>query len=48
MINDGETVILDAGTTTLEIARQIKKKQGLQIITSGVNIAAELLDAHGV
>ena len=48
LINDGETIILDSGTTTLEIARQIKNKQGLQIITNGVNIAAELLDARGV
>lgn len=46
LIHDGETIILDSGTTTLEIARQIKKKQGLQIITNGVNIAAELLDAR--
>ena len=48
LINDGETIILDSGTTTLEIARQIKNKQGLHIITNGVNIAAELLDAPGV
>jgi DeoR family transcriptional regulator of aga operon len=48
LINDGETIILDSGTTTLEIARQIKKKQGVQIITNGVNIAAELLDARDV
>jgi DeoR/GlpR family transcriptional regulator of sugar metabolism len=48
LINDGETIILDSGTTTLEIARQVKGKQGLQIITNGVNIAAELLDAPGV
>jgi len=47
LIQDGETIILDSGTTTLEIARHIKKKQGLQIITNGVNIAAELLDARG-
>lgn len=46
LIHDGETIILDSGTTTLEIARQIKRKQGLQIITNGVNIAAELLDAR--
>lgn len=46
MIHDGETIILDSGTTTLEIARQIKKKRGLHIITNGVNIAAELLDAR--
>jgi DeoR family transcriptional regulator of aga operon len=48
LINDGETIILDSGTTTLEIARQIKRKQGLHIITNGVNIAAELLDARNV
>jgi DeoR/GlpR family transcriptional regulator of sugar metabolism len=48
MVNDGETIILDSGTTTLEIARQIKKKQGLQVITNGVNIAAELLDARDI
>ena len=48
LIQDGETIILDSGTTTLEIARQIKNKQGLQVITNGVNIAAELLDARGV
>jgi DeoR/GlpR family transcriptional regulator of sugar metabolism len=48
LINDGETIILDSGTTTLEIARQIKNKQGLQVITNGVNIAAELLDAREV
>jgi len=48
LINDGEIIILDSGTTTLEIARQIKKKKGLQIITNGVNIAAELLDARDI
>ena len=48
LIDDGETIILDSGTTTLEIARQIKKKPGLQVITNGVNIAAELLDARDV
>lgn len=48
MINNGETIILDSGTTVLEIARQIKNKQNVQIITNGVNIAVELLDAHGI
>jgi DeoR/GlpR family transcriptional regulator of sugar metabolism len=48
LIHDGETIILDSGTTTLEIARQIKNKQGVQVITNGVNIAAELLDARGI
>jgi DeoR family transcriptional regulator of aga operon len=48
LIQDGETIILDSGTTTLELARQMKNKQSLHIITNGVNIAAELLDARGV
>src|ERR1019366_5652370 len=34
LINDGETIILGSGTTTLEIARQIKKKQSVQVITN--------------
>jgi DeoR/GlpR family transcriptional regulator of sugar metabolism len=48
LINDGETIILDSGTTTLEIARHIKNKQSLQILTNGVNVAVELLDAAGI
>ncbi len=48
LISDHETIVLDSGTTTLEIAREIKKKQGLQVITNGINIAAELLDARDV
>jgi DeoR family transcriptional regulator of aga operon len=47
-IGDRETIVLDSGTTTLEIAREIKKKQGLQIITNGINIAVELLDARDI
>jgi DeoR/GlpR family transcriptional regulator of sugar metabolism len=48
LINDGETIILDSGTTTLEIARHIKNKQSVQILTNGVNVAVELLDATGI
>jgi DeoR family transcriptional regulator of aga operon len=48
LINDGETIVLDSGTTALEIAREIKKKHGLQVITNGINIAAELLDARDI
>jgi DeoR/GlpR family transcriptional regulator of sugar metabolism len=48
LVNDGETIILDSGTTTLEIARRIKNRQNLQVLTNGVNVAMELLDARGV
>jgi DeoR family transcriptional regulator of aga operon len=48
LIGEGETVILDSGTTTQEIARRIKTKQNLRVITNGVNIAMELLGVRGL
>jgi DeoR/GlpR family transcriptional regulator of sugar metabolism len=48
LVNDGETIILDSGTTTQEIAKRIKDKQNLTVITNGVNIAMELAGARGV
>jgi DeoR family transcriptional regulator of aga operon len=44
MIRDGETIILDSGTTTVEIARQLKSSefQSLNVITNALNIAMEL------
>ena len=46
LIQDSEVVVLDSGTTTHEIARQIKNRSRLQVITNGVNIANELLGAR--
>jgi len=48
LINDGETIILDSGTTTQEIAKRIRDKKNLTVITNGVNIAMELAGARGV
>jgi DeoR family transcriptional regulator of aga operon len=44
MIQDGETIMLDSGTTTAEIARQIRflKLRSLNVITNALNIAMEL------
>ena len=44
MIEDGETVMLDSGTTTAEVARHIKflKLTSLTVITNALNIAMEL------
>lgn len=42
LVKDGETIILDAGTTTHEIAKRIKDRKDLTVITNGVNIATEL------
>jgi DeoR family transcriptional regulator of aga operon len=48
LINDGETIILDSGTTTQEIAKRIKDKRDLTVITNGVNIAMELVGVPGI
>ena len=44
LIQDGETVILDSGSTTVEIARQIRQQkfESLTVITNALNIALEL------
>ena len=42
LVSEGQVVILDSGTTTIEIARALRNMQNLTVITNGVNIAAEL------
>jgi DeoR family transcriptional regulator, aga operon transcriptional repressor len=50
LIQDGETVILDSGTTTAEIAKQIRKLdvRSINVITNALNVAALLMDAPHV
>jgi len=50
LVRPNEVIILDSGTTTAEVARQIKTKklQPLTIITNALNIASELMDAPGI
>jgi len=43
MIKDGDFIMLDSGTTTLEVARHLHRFQHLQIITNAMNIATELM-----
>ncbi len=45
LINDGDFIILDSGTTVTEIAKNLENKKDLKIITSSLNIAL-LLGAH--
>jgi DeoR family transcriptional regulator of aga operon len=44
LIREDETIILDSGTTTAEIARQLKflKLKSITVITNALNIAIEL------
>jgi DeoR/GlpR family transcriptional regulator of sugar metabolism len=43
MVNEGETVLLDGGTTTLEVARQLTGK-ALQVLTNSLPIASLLMN----
>ncbi|HTS64265.1 MAG TPA: DeoR/GlpR family DNA-binding transcription regulator [Candidatus Acidoferrales bacterium] len=47
LLTSNQTIILDSGTTTLQVARHIKqqKVKGLTGITNALNIANELADA---
>lgn len=42
MINDGETIFLDASTSSLHLARCIKDKKGLTVITNAEKVVGEL------
>jgi DeoR/GlpR family transcriptional regulator of sugar metabolism len=46
LVRPNETVILDSGTTTVEIAKELKRaRRKITVITSALNIASELADA---
>lgn len=45
LIVDNSTIILDSGTTTIELAKLLKNRQDIKIITNDIIIAYELLDS---
>jgi DeoR family transcriptional regulator of aga operon len=42
LVADGETIAIGAGTTTTQVARSIRHRKGLTIVTNAINIAMEL------
>jgi DeoR/GlpR family transcriptional regulator of sugar metabolism len=42
LVNDGDTIIIDVGTTTLELAKALHGRRGLTVVTASLPIAAEL------
>lgn len=48
LIEDGDTIILDSGSTTTEIARKIKGLKNLRVITNALNIALLLGAEPGI
>ncbi|HPG38940.1 MAG TPA: transcriptional repressor AgaR [bacterium] len=48
LVHEGDTIILDSGTTTMEIAKCIKGLRNLTVITHALNIASELAGVDGI
>ncbi len=45
LIEDGDTVLLDSGSTTFEIARLLRQRREVTVVTNAINIARELASA---
>jgi len=49
LINEGETIIIDSGPGTLQLARRIKAtRRSLAVLTNSIEIALELSESFGV
>ncbi|GAA5522206.1 DeoR/GlpR family DNA-binding transcription regulator [Aliifodinibius salicampi] len=48
LVSDGDSIILDSGTTTREIALRLKEKKDLTLMTNAINIAVELAGVSGM
>jgi DeoR/GlpR family transcriptional regulator of sugar metabolism len=51
LVNDGESIVMDASTTALSVARHLKARGGwthLTVITNGLRVASELAGHPGV
>ena len=48
LLSSGESIILDAGSTLLTFARELKRMQDLLLATNDIKIAVELGDEEGI
>lgn len=48
LVEDGDTVALNAGTTTWEVARCLKERRNLTVVTNSISIASELSACEGI
>src|SRR5579875_3093276 len=48
LVNDGESLLLDVGTTTLEIARALKGKRNLTVLVTNLRAALELANQSAI
>jgi DeoR/GlpR family transcriptional regulator of sugar metabolism len=45
LVHDGDAIALDASTTALQIAKRIKDRRDLTVVTNGIRIALEFMDS---
>jgi DeoR/GlpR family transcriptional regulator of sugar metabolism len=48
LVKDGQSILLDSGTTTLALARHLRRHNRVTVITTSLPIAASLQQAPGV
>jgi DeoR family transcriptional regulator, fructose operon transcriptional repressor len=48
LIEDGDTIILDTGTTTMELARLLVQRNDVTVVTNDLNIALALEEVESV
>ncbi|MEF3306948.1 DeoR/GlpR family DNA-binding transcription regulator [Paenibacillus sp. GYB003] len=48
LVEEGDIVGLSGGTTTYLIAKQLKTRTGITVVTNALNIAMELADSDGI
>jgi len=48
LVEEGDIIGLSGGTTTYLIARELKSRSGITVVTNALNIAMELADSDGI
>ncbi|KZE80661.1 DeoR/GlpR family DNA-binding transcription regulator [Paenibacillus elgii] len=48
LVEEGDVIGLSGGTTTFLIARELKLRRGITVVTNAVNIAMELSESDGI
>ncbi|MGE5221499.1 MAG: DeoR/GlpR family DNA-binding transcription regulator [Omnitrophica WOR_2 bacterium] len=47
-VEEGQTIFIDAGTTTAELAKRLFHRRGLTVVTNSVKVLSILADAPGI
>jgi DeoR/GlpR family transcriptional regulator of sugar metabolism len=48
LVKDGQTIFIDAGTTTVELVKRLKDRRGLTIVTNSLKVLYTLAESPGI